>query len=561
MGRSVIDPLRTYINTLRYMRLGQVYWLLRFRLFPRPRGLSVAEVKPSGCCCHTTFVAPATRQDMEAGVSFFGTEQGFEKGLLDWRALDKPKLWRYNLHYFDYLLWPCVSESRKATLIDSWIAQNPSGSPDAWEPYPVSLRIVNWIKFLVPWGPPRAVPVGWLQSLAMQAAWLERNLEREILANHYIKNAKALVFAGGFFSGSDANRWLKLGTTILREQIAEQFLPDGGHYELSPMYHCLCLEDLLDTWNLAWSCDGRVPNDALVEIQGAARRALDFLAAIVMPNDEIPLFNDSAFGIAPAPNVLFHYAKALFGYERPAEPPRALPDSGYFRLGEGGDRMIIDCGPVSPSYQPGHTHCDMLSYELALDDRPIVVDTGVHDYENSPERALSRSTRAHNTVSVDGQDQSEVWGVFRVARRARPLVTELSSRDPAAHFVGELHGFPRIAGGIRHRREVIYDEAGSWTIRDEVYGSGNHVVDSWIHLNPDLSARGAKDSLAIVDRTGAVVACIEPQHGVSLRLEDGQYFPRFGSRQATQVVRLTATGLLPITVGYRIRKAKPVSFH
>jgi hypothetical protein len=66
--------------------------------------------------------------------------------------------------------------------------------------------------------------------------------------------------------------------------------------------------------------------------------------------------------------------------------------------------MIIDCDAVSPSYQPGHTHCDMLSYELALDGRPVFVDTGVYDYEPSAERAWSRSTRAHNTVGVDGAE-------------------------------------------------------------------------------------------------------------------------------------------------------------
>jgi uncharacterized heparinase superfamily protein len=544
------------------MRPAQIYWLLRFRWLPRPRRLPNAVVRPSGCQPLAAFIAPPSRQRIEGKVTFLHDQQTFEGGLPDWRALDKPKLWRYNLHYFDYLLWPAVSDARKAALIESWIARNPQGSPDAWEPYPVSLRIVNWIKYLVFSGSSTPAPTAWSDSLALQATWLERNLERHILANHYLKNAKALVFAGLFFSGRDADRWLRLGREILAEQITEQFLPDGGHYELSPMYHCICLEDLLDTWNFARTAEGRVPASALSQIEQAARHALDFLDSILMPNDEIPLFNDSAFEIAPSPRALFDYADRLFEYRRPAPPRQTLPDSAYFRLGEGNDRMIIDCGPISPSYQPGHTHCDMLSYELALDARPIVVDSGVHDYENSAERAYCRSTRAHNTVSVDGEDQSEIWGVFRVARRARPVLAELLPAERGGfRFVGVVDGFPRVAGRIRHRREITHDGVGLWTIRDEVSGAGHHVVDSWIHFHPDLTLSATDDSLSISDPAGTILASIEPHPGVSVTLESGLYFPCFGSKHTNQVLRLSAAGPLPLLVSYRIRKAVSVYDH
>lgn len=538
------------------MRPGQLLWLLRFRLLPRSHRPPLPAVEPSGCRLTTPALQPRIEQDVVSAVRFLGAAQRLVDGLPDWRAVDKPKLWRYNLHYFDYLLWPAVAQRRKAALIDSWITENPPGSPDAWEPYPVSLRIVNWVKFLLAGSVSRDVPAGWLESLALQAAWLERNLEREILANHYLKNAKAMVFAGLFFRGRDADRWLKLGGRILREQISEQFLPDGGHYELSPMYHALCLEDLLDVWNLAQCCDRGLDRKLRTDIEGAARRALDFLAAILMPNGKIPLFNDAAFGIAPAPAALFEYAWRLFGYQPPADPPRALVDSGYYLLGEGPDRMIIDCGSVSPAYQPGHTHCDMLSYELALDGRSIVVDTGVYDYEPSAERALSRSTRAHNTVSVDGAEQSEIWGVFRVARRARPCLAGLAPRTgPGAKFVGELEGFPSVAGRIRHRREVVYEPPAVWRIQDRISGSGRHDVDSWVHLHPDLSAEITGGRVVVADRGGTLVAMIEPQPGVAVCVEAGQYFPCFGTKLSNQVIRFSVSGPLPITLGYAIRKA------
>lgn len=557
---SVVKALRGLslaLHTVRHMRPGQIAWyLLRRGLGVEGGAIRRGSVGIGRLASYAAFIEPETGQDLVEGVAFQNRFRPFGAGPLDWRAAEMPKLWRYNLHYFDYLHWPMVSEGRKAELIASWIAENPPGTPDAWEPYTASLRIANWVRLFMQPRWREQVAQDWLDNLADQAAWLARNLEYHILANHHLKNGKALLFAGLFFRGRDADRWLQLGTRILREQIREQFLPDGGHYELSPMYHALCLEDLLDVWNLAQGSDPELDRELRQEIEGAARRALDFLAAILMPNGDIPLFNDAAFGVAPAPAALFDYGERLFRYQRPAESSRALIDSGYFRLGEGPDRLIIDCGPVSPSYQPGHTHCDMLSYELALDGRPVVVDTGVYDYEPSAERAWSRSTRGHNTVGVDGAEQSEVWGVFRVARRARPCLAELVlDGGQGDRFVGELEGFPSVAGRIRHRREVVYEPLAVWRVQDRVSGSGSHNVDSWMHLHPDLSTEIIGGTVVVVDRAGRVIAVIEPETGVGVALETGQYFPCFGTKLPNQVVRFSMHGPLPMTLSYTIRKA------
>ena len=148
--------------------------------------------------------------------------------------LPKSKLWRYNLHYFDYLHWPVYPAAMKAQLIDSWIAANPATAGDGWEPYPVSLRVVNWIKawLSVSWA--QALPQHWLDSLATQLAWLEQRLEYHLLANHLLKNGKALFFGGVFFTGPEADRWRGCGLQILLREADEQILPDGGHIRAQP---------------------------------------------------------------------------------------------------------------------------------------------------------------------------------------------------------------------------------------------------------------------------------------------------------------------------------------
>src|SRR5262249_39544867 len=129
-----------------------------------------------------------------------------------------------------------------------WIEENRVGQGNGWEPYPLSLRIVNWIKWALAGNELGVVAV---QSLAVQTHYLVRRLEWHLLGNHLFANAKALIFAGVFFRGSEADSWRSKGLNILARQLPEQLLADGGHFELSPLYHSRIQEDLLDLVNLA----------------------------------------------------------------------------------------------------------------------------------------------------------------------------------------------------------------------------------------------------------------------------------------------------------------------
>ena len=165
-----------------------------------------------------------------------------------------------------------------------------------------------------------AIQEEWLQSLYKQALWLEKNIEYHILANHYLKNGVALFFAGMYFEGVDADRWIKKGLKILREELEEQFLADGGHYERSPMYHSICVIDYLDVLNLAQNSQAAIPAEETAQFRQRVTASLNFLNDICLPDSEIPLFNDSAFGIAPTPSQIFDYARRVIGYEPPVRP-------------------------------------------------------------------------------------------------------------------------------------------------------------------------------------------------------------------------------------------------
>jgi uncharacterized heparinase superfamily protein len=553
--------LSLYARTVSHLKAKQVAYFVLRRLLavPSMRVDRNASVQLRGGVAMQAPLVTRMRPEGEHEFRFLNVSKAFRHGEVDWASSEMPKLWRYNLHYFDYILDAGRPAENIAALITDWTQNNPVGSGDGWEPYTVSLRLVNWIKLFLREDFSAHVQTAWLNSLYQQAQWLERNIEYHILANHYLKNGKALFFAGVFFCGADAERWLRKGLKILVEEAHEQILSDGGHYERTPMYHSIVVEDYLDILNLMVGNPGLVSPPEIGLLKKKTRAALDFLHDICLPDGSIPLFNDSAFGVASSPVALTDYAGRIIGYE-PPECARGLAvsahhSSGYFVVRNGLDMLVVDCGEVGPDYQPGHAHCDILSFELAIDGRAIVVDSGVYDYENSDLRRYVRSTRAHNTVMVDGCEQSEVWGVFRVARRARPIWATIEKiGESKARFSGSHDGFLRLAGGPVHTRNIEYEADGIWTVVDTISGKGEHQVDTFVHLHPDLNARSDGPVISLVLATGGVVAEIEVTGVSEIALEKGWYCPEFGTRRENIVIRLTSSGPLPQRLGYRIVK-------
>jgi uncharacterized heparinase superfamily protein len=390
----------------------------------------------------------------------------------DWDDPSWSKLWRYNLHYFDDLN-ARESDSRSEwhrEILRRWVQENPPTVGTAWEPYPTSLRIVNWIKYALSGG-----TLGAEQSLSLstQIRWLSRRLERHLLGNHLLTNAKALVFGGLFFDGDEAGKWLKLGLHILREQLPEQILSDGGHFELSPMYHAVALEDVLDLYNVlqAYSHASRGHEDFGRSLRNTAARMFRWARVMTHPDGEIAFFNDACLGVGPTLAELSSYAVRL-GLppgETTVGTTEALPDSGYVRVSHPPFTAIIDVARVGPDYLPGHAHADTLSFELSVGRERVVVNSGISEYGISPERLRQRGTSAHSTVLVDGMNSSDVWSGFRVGRRAYPrdLAIEEQANETIVRCTHD--GYQRLLGGVVHSREWRFTD-DFVEVRDRVDG-------------------------------------------------------------------------------------------
>ena len=526
------------LHTLRYLKVQQIFFRVYYRFRkPRlrelPKSVMRAQFLPwSGL----QFASSATLDGKS--FTFLGETAELND---DWNSPEFSKLWLYNLHYHDDLNAAGANERQQLNdqLINTWIAANSPITGNGWEPYCLSLRIVNWVKWFSYREAQQLDPL-WLGSLARQTDVLMQQLEFHILANHLFANAKALVFAGSYLADG---MWLKKGLEILDKEIPEQFLDDGAHFELSPMYHSTLLWDLADLIVLAQTTGLPELHQRQEAWQQRFIKGLLWLQSMVHPDGDISFFNDAAFGIAPTLADLNAYAHKLnLEIRTPVVCQKIVgqlfSSSGYavFDWPEG-HRLLADVAQVGPDYQPGHAHADTLSCELSLFGQRVLVNSGISEYGEGTERHRQRSTAAHNTVEVNGQNSSEVWAGFRVARRARPQGVELT-QDKERVFLQASHtGYQRLPGRVTHSRswEAL---PSSLRVTDKLTGEFETAVVHW-HFHPDVKI--------VKDDTGGfqvglpngqrIVLRVE---GASARLLTSTWHPRFGVSLDNQKLELTA---------------------
>lgn len=342
-----------------------------------------------------------------------------------WDAPDVSHLWSFNLHYFEWGValaarWRVTGDGRYLDcfkrLVSSWISACPYPEGDAWHPYTISLRLVNWLVAADLFGGALEEDgeffAAMRESMYRQYRHLLANQEKHLRANHWWENLKTLAILSAAFGERDANAKVM---RLLEGQLEEQVLPDGVHFERSLMYHKLVLEGMLRVYAASGQLGFALPASFMPK----AKAMLDAMASLERGMGKTPFFNDSADGVAKERAPLATACARLLGMGAD-DSITAFPDAGYYKLYGGDVAVMLDAGEPGPSYMLGHAHCDCLSFELSYRGEPVIVNSGTYAYQ-SELRPYFRSTAAHNACVVDGEEQLECWGEHRVARGYRLL--------------------------------------------------------------------------------------------------------------------------------------------
>jgi len=443
------------------------------------------------------------------------------------------------LHYMEYLVF--LGDDAFRHLVESWIAGNPRRGRGAvryaWRPYNLSIRVVGWMYELA--RRRSRLDAAFLEraaaSVAAQIRFLERHLETDLRGNHLIRNIRALLCAGAFFAGSEAERWSRLGARLLARELEEQVLPDGMHYERSPTYHCQVLGDLID-------CRVWLPSGPLREALDARLEAMLRVAHVLThPDGGVALFNDGALSGAHAVALLERSLLSLLG-ARPT-PPRgafALPQAGYFGWRGEDELFVVDCGPLGPDYLIGHGHCDMLSFEWSVAGRRLIVDPGTYCYPEGRRRHLSRGTASHNTLAIAGEEQSDIYGAFRCGRRARPRLRSWRESPHGFLFEGSHDGYGHLPGAPEHVRRIAF-EPGRMRLSDRLTADAGRPAATGFLLHPDWRVDRLSETRVRMSAEGAVV---EMEASVPVTLEEGEWYPELYVARPTVRLRVA-----PVTAG------------
>ena len=402
---------------------------------------------------------------------------------MDWKSTwefeDKSALWNFNLHYFEYLFplvkaWKETGDKKylekTVQMIKGWIDANPVGKSPAWASYTTALRIVTWISWYGYVGDvlEDGIREKFLSSLHEQYKYLSFHLEKDILGNHYFEDLKSLVLASIFFKDDAV---FKKALTDFKGECKEEILPDGMHFELSPMYHKIIFEGMMRVAVALRDVGRKDP-----EIESYLQPMLDVAYSFEDGLDRVPLFNDGGNNVAKSLDALVITADAL-GYK--PEFRGQLKDSGFYIFQKVVDghtwKLVVDAGQPGPKYIPGHAHCDAMSFELFCDGKPVVVNCGTYAYQ-CKERSFFRSTAAHNTVMVDGTEQSQCWGAFRLAKRSRVRVLDVTDSSITMEMTDQK--------GQEVKRTIEFSDAG-FTVTDTADG---RQLASFIHNLENMGA-------------------------------------------------------------------------
>ncbi len=369
------------------------------------------------------------------------------------------ELTRLELFYHEFLNQGALDEGENWDFIKRYLEghrERVFDSTHEWHPYSVSNRLASWLIFLS-----RTInssSKGDQEVLALECLlltnYLKWMLERDIEANHLLKNYWAIAISDLILNPDSEQT--RLSVEAYTREFEGQLLKDGGHYELCPMYHAKVLYDAL-------LLEKMLPSRNLIDKRFLASisKGKTWLRTMCMGPKQWANINDSW----SIPSL----SGKLWGDDSWVNPETGLTQlesSGFFKGVHSDWQWLFDIGGVSPRFNPGHSHSDVLSLLVSSKGVPVIVDPGVLHYSPNDERLFLKSCHAHNGPCLRDRDHTELIGSFRIGRDARAVLGNSINCADFQSVSASHYGYAEV----QVAREVIV--------------KSNHleIVDTWSPL-------------------------------------------------------------------------------
>lgn len=557
--------------------------------------------------------APVWNRDPDSGV----TGPSIFCGDIDITDREKvgdiKHVWELNRHLHLVRLaqaWALTGETRwldsLSRQLRSWLDQCPPMMGPNWtSSLELGIRLINWsLVWQLAGGEASPMFAGdegerlraeWLSSIHAHCRSIARHLSRHSSANNHLigELAGLYVAASTWPCWRSSQGWRDQARRELEVQAQAQYSRDGVNREQAFAYHVFSSEFLFVAGLLGQATGEHFSRSYWTVLQ----RALRFLRSVMDVGGHVPMVGDADDGIVFRLDAdggsraaqLLALGDAVFGGTQPAHlgarwllhalpGPRpdadpheldtgwSFPDGGYFLFGSGfGTKReikgMLDCGPLGYLGIAAHGHADALALTLSVAGEECLVDPGTYSYwQDQKWRDYFRGTSAHNTVRIDGLDQSVSGGRFMWLRKARAAIERMPQSPHDFDFRGSHDGYQRLADPVRHVRSVRYEaDAGTLVVRDEVSARRPHGVELFWHFAPELNVRLTSSGLSA---RGKNFTLQMQAVGADLKLElvRGAEHPPLGwisrsyeSRQACDVLRIsTVSSAIPVECRFTI---------
>lgn len=475
--------------------------------------------------------------------------------------------------------------------VRNWIKNNPLMYTINWGcAMDVSIRAVNWIYSLNMFIDSKHIDDLFIKevyaSLFEHGYFIAANLEKGFpnSGNHYAADLGGLSLLGLLFMDTPSGRkWFNFSRDELFNEVRCQLLPSGIHYDPSISYNRLMIEIFYYSIIVLKRCGVYIPLDIRYRIQ----QMFDFVLHYTKPDGTAPIIGDEdnghflnfgthanndhryllslaaieytdprfkCCGSKYVNEVYFLYgntSKEVFGSNIDcvdSVTSKFYPDAGFCILRHRQHYAFIVCSGTPKYYlksASSHAHADLLSFELSIGNTTFIVDPGSFLYtSSSQERNLFRSTKMHNTITINDKDQFELCknDLFKSNSIAKPIDCSYFEDSKYAIFTGSHDGYVKYLPSYVHKRVILFNkDVEQWVIEDYILGHGECEIKVYFHINSGISIILGDSNVVLVssmnDSLSLKMTC---NADFRLSVIDSYVSPSYGIKYEAQTLVLTA---------------------